>query len=60
MKRLREIDRDLIVMLLTGYGTLQTAREAMKLGALDYVTKPFNPAFLKAVIQDALAEKVLG
>lgn len=60
MKRLKKIAPGLNIVVLTGYGTIETAREAMRLGALDYVTKPLNPAFLKAVIEDALAEKVLG
>lgn len=60
MKRLKKIAPGLNIVVLTGYGTIETAREAMRLGALDYVTKPLNPAFLKAVIEDALAEKVRG
>jgi DNA-binding response OmpR family regulator len=42
------------VILLTAHGTLKTAREAMALGAYDYITKPFRLDFLKAVLREAL------
>ncbi|MEM9167003.1 MAG: sigma-54 dependent transcriptional regulator [Planctomycetota bacterium] len=38
----REVDQDLPVVLMTAFGTIETAVEAMKLGAFDYVTKPFQ------------------
>lgn len=43
--------------MITGYGTLDTAKEAMKLGAYEYVTKPFDLDFIKAVVRDALSER---
>ena len=55
LERLLETDAELIVIVLTGYGALNTAREAMRLGAYDYVTKPFDPAFLEDVIADSLS-----
>jgi DNA-binding response OmpR family regulator len=42
------------VVLLTAHGTLETAREAMALGAYDYITKPFRLDFLKAVLREGL------
>ncbi len=42
------------VILLTAHGTLETAREAMALGAYDYITKPFRLDFLKAVLREGL------
>ncbi|MEM1072311.1 MAG: sigma-54 dependent transcriptional regulator [Planctomycetota bacterium] len=42
LERVREIDADLPVVLMTAFGTIETAVHAMKLGAFDYVTKPFQ------------------
>ncbi|HSK19485.1 MAG TPA: sigma-54 dependent transcriptional regulator [Longimicrobiales bacterium] len=46
LKTAREHDADLPVLLLTAYPTVETAVESMKLGAADYLTKPFLPADL--------------
>ena len=43
-----------LVILMTAYGTAQTAIEAMKFGAFDYVVKPFDPAKLIALVENAL------
>jgi DNA-binding NtrC family response regulator len=45
------------VIILTGHGTLGTAKEAMRLGAYDYLTKPFDLALVKSVIREALDKK---
>ena len=42
LRRIRQIDPKLLVILMTAYGTTQTAIEAMKLGAYDYLLKPFE------------------
>jgi len=42
MKKLLEFDPEASIMLMTAYGTVETAVEAMKLGALDYIAKPFS------------------
>lgn len=42
LERIREIDADLPVVLMTAFGTIETAVNAMKMGAFDYVTKPFQ------------------
>ncbi|MBI4871440.1 MAG: sigma-54-dependent Fis family transcriptional regulator [Candidatus Riflebacteria bacterium] len=47
------------VLMITGRGTIETAVEAMKLGAADFVTKPFDVEELRAKVQKALAEKRL-
>ncbi|NMB75652.1 MAG: sigma-54-dependent Fis family transcriptional regulator [Myxococcales bacterium] len=49
-----EKDEDTVVMLVTGFGTVETAVEAMKRGAFDFITKPFGPEVLRAKIQQAL------
>src|SRR5687767_5977518 len=42
LRRLREMDAKIPVIMMTAYGTTQNAIEAMKLGAYDYVLKPFD------------------
>ncbi len=41
IKQIHKIDPDLMIILLTGYGTIDSAVRAMKAGAYDYITKPF-------------------
>lgn len=53
----KKIKQDINVIMLTGYGTISTAREAMKLGAYDYVTKPFDLNFIKRLLKEALQRK---
>jgi len=54
LARLRELDADVPVILLTAFGTVQTAVEAMKLGAFDYVLKPFDLEAVELIIRKAL------
>src|SRR5215510_14848216 len=54
LRRIRQIDPRLLVILMTAYGTTQTAIEAMKLGAYDYLLKPFDVPKLKEIITNAL------
>ena len=54
LRRIREIDPKLLVILMTAYGTTQTAIEAMKLGAYDYLLKPFDVPKLKEIVANAL------
>lgn len=42
IERARQIDEDLPIVLMTAFGTIQNAVQAMRLGAFDYVTKPFE------------------
>ncbi len=53
LRRIRQMDLKLLVILMTAYGTTQTTIEAMKLGAFDYLTKPLEPAKLKEIIAGA-------
>src|SRR5215475_2746422 len=50
LRRIRQMDPNLLVILMTAYGTTQTAIEAMKLGAYDYLLKPFDVPKLKDVV----------
>ena len=54
LRRLRQTDARTPVIMMTAYGTTQTAIEAMKLGAYDYLLKPFDVPKLKQIIADAL------
>jgi signal transduction histidine kinase len=53
------IDPDLVVLIMTGAGTIATAVEAMKAGALDYILKPFNLSMIIPVLERALAVRRL-
>lgn len=54
LRRLRKIDGKVPVIMMTAYGTTQTAIEAMKLGAYDYLLKPFDVPKLKRIVAVAL------
>ncbi len=42
LRKIREHDKDVVVIVMTAYGTVDTAVEAMKLGAYDFISKPFH------------------
>src|SRR2546427_6109300 len=54
LRRIRETSAKLPVIMMTAYGTTQMAIEAMKLGAYDYLLKPFDVPKLKQIIAAAL------
>lgn len=57
MSVLRDVKRArpaIPVVMITGYGTVQSAVQALKLGAAEYIEKPFSPEELSAVVQSAL------
>lgn len=43
LKKIPEIDPGIVTIVITGYGTIEAAVEAMKIGAFDFLTKPFEP-----------------
>jgi DNA-binding NtrC family response regulator len=53
----KEINPDLSVLMITAHGTIKSAVDAMKLGALDYITKPFDLDDIKQVVKNALTRK---
>ena len=55
LARLRETRRDIPVIVMTGHGDVPLAVKAMKLGAVDFVEKPFDADALVAAVQAALA-----
>jgi len=54
LKQLRQIDPDVLVILLTAYASVDTAVEAMKLGAYHFMNKPFDLDTLAALVEQAL------
>ena len=50
LRRIREIDPHVAVIMLTGFGALETAQEAQRLGANDYINKPFDAHEMRDVI----------
>lgn len=54
LKKVKEADREIIVIMMSAYEILEKAVEAMKLGAYDYLLKPFKLSELKATVQRAL------
>jgi two-component system response regulator FlrC len=52
--RLKALDPKLPVLLVTAFGSLDTAKEAMRLGAFDYLSKPFSPNELVGAVQKAI------
>jgi two-component system response regulator HydG len=57
--RLKEIQPDAVVIMMTAHGSIQTAVEAMKLGAVDYLCKPFDPDELTLLMRRMLDQKAL-
>ncbi len=54
LRRIREHDADALLMVVTAHGTIETAVEAMRLGAFDFITKPFSPDELRAKVEKGL------
>ena len=59
LKKSKKISPSTFVIILTAYGTVDNAVEAMKLGAYDYLTKPLNLDKLSIVVQRALSYRKL-
>ncbi len=58
-KKLRELGSTTPIIMITAYGSVETAVEAMKHGAFDYITKPFKGDELQVVLEKALAQSRL-
>src|SRR5271166_7102604 len=56
---LKRIVPDLPVIIITAFGSIQTAVESMKLGAFDYITKPFSNSELLLIVSRALENRDL-
>jgi len=60
LERIKKTDKDLIVIMITGYGHINETVKAMKLGAFDYITKPFDNRELIIRIKKALQTQYLN
>lgn len=60
LKRIKEMDQSLPVIVITAYGTSSTAIDAMKHGAYDYITKPFDLDEVLLTVKRALSHEALA
>lgn len=60
LREIRKQDRDIAVVIFTGYPNLDTAVASMKLDAVDYIKKPFNVDEFRAVIARVMRKKGLS
>lgn len=59
LKKVKGMNPDSIVVMITAYGTIEQAVEAMKHGAYDFITKPLNPSLIQMTVTKALERKTL-
>ena len=59
LEAVRRLDSRVVVMVITGYGTIESAVEAIKKGAYDYIPKPFQMDELEIVVNRALERHTL-
>lgn len=59
LRMIKEIDTEIVVIIMTAYGTIETAVEAMKLGAYDYITKPFSTEQVRITVEKAIERQKL-
>lgn len=59
LRKVREKDRDVVFLMITGYPSIETAVEAIKKGAYDYITKPFHMEDVKIRIERSFEKKNL-
>ncbi len=59
LARIHEVGPDTPVIVITGHGTIETAVEAMKRGAFDFITKPFDAAQIERVMEKAVSHRRL-
>src|SRR3989442_1315648 len=60
LEKLKETGRPPIVLLVTGQGTVETAVEAMRRGALDYLTKPVDTTRLQVLLEKSIEQESLS
>jgi DNA-binding NtrC family response regulator len=58
LRRLKEKDPNSVVIIITAYGTIDCAVEAMKSGAYDFLSKPFTPEILCSIVQRAVDSRL--
>jgi signal transduction histidine kinase len=60
VSRVHDIDPQIILVVITGYATIDTAVEAMKSGAYDFLPKPFSPEELRLIVNRGLERRRLA
>ena len=58
LRRIRKIKRKFVVVVMTGYGDVKSAREAMRLGADEFISKPFDLDDLRRLVNELVGELV--
>ncbi len=59
LRRVREIRPDIRIIIITAYGTIESAVEAMKLGAVDFIQKPFSPDEIRGLVSRVMDREKL-
>jgi len=57
LRELRKLGSDAAVVIVTGYGTLTNVQDAIRYGAVDFVSKPFNVPDIVAVVNKSVAQR---
>ena len=57
LARIRELQQRVVVIMLTAQGSIESAVEAMRMGAYDYIPKPVDPVRLKTILQNASRQR---
>ncbi len=60
LKEIRAIDPDVMVIIITGYGTLKSAIEGIRYGVFDYIPKPFNVPEILSIIDKSIQRRKLN
>ncbi len=60
LKEIKRIDPDIMVIIITGYGTLKSAIEAIRYGVFDYIPKPFNVPEIMCILDKAINRRRLN
>jgi len=60
LKNIKEDNPEAMVIVITGYATVESAVEAMKKGAYDFIPKPFTPESLRVIVNRALEKRQLA
>jgi len=59
LKKIKKDDPEVIVVVITGFATVESAVEAMKMGAYDFIPKPFTPDSLRMIVNRGLEKRKL-
>src|SRR4030065_572297 len=60
LKEIRHVDPEVMVIIVTGFGTLKTAIEAIRYGVFDYIPKPFNVPEILSIIDKSIQRRKLN